>query len=414
MLVCGILADRFGRKLTFVLSSLVLFAGGIGIAFVKSLGTLNICRFILGFARQSTYINGMVLGMEVLGPSKRAFAGMVICLLWCLGEFYLTFVAYFIRNWRYLEIAVSVPGIFLLSYWWLLPESPRWLISRGRDKEAMAVLQKIADSNKTPMPPIGDTKQLLEKDPQISLRHVFRSRELMKRLLIVALNIFVNVLVYYGVALNITNLSGDIFVNSAITYALEGLACGIALIVLGRVGRKPVYIATLLAGGVCCVLSVVPIMLGASAWVVTGLSMVGRFFIAISFAVIVIYGAELFSTFVRASAIGTCISFARLANLLSPYLADLALLVDSELKDALPLMVMGAPAILAALLALLLPETRGVNLPETVQDLETGIRSCCCREQEETSCPETTEREVEDPLTKAGRCDDIHVSTSVL
>ena len=60
----------------------------------------------------------LVTGMEVVGPSKRAWAGILIEFFWCMGEFLLLLLAYFIRNWRHLEIALSVPSIFLLAYWW--------------------------------------------------------------------------------------------------------------------------------------------------------------------------------------------------------------------------------------------------------------------------------------------------------
>ena len=59
-----------------------------------------------------------VAAMEVVGPSRRMFTGMGVYFFWCLGQLYLCFLAYFIRNWRYLEIAVSVPGIILLALWW--------------------------------------------------------------------------------------------------------------------------------------------------------------------------------------------------------------------------------------------------------------------------------------------------------
>ena len=57
-------------------------------------------------------------GMEIVGPSKRTFAGMAIEFVWCAGEALLLLMAYFVRNWRYLEIALSVPSIGLFFYWW--------------------------------------------------------------------------------------------------------------------------------------------------------------------------------------------------------------------------------------------------------------------------------------------------------
>ena len=63
-------------------------------------------------------ISTLFTGMEIVGPSKRAWAGILIEFFWCLGEFLLLPFAHFFRNWRHLEIALSVPSIFLLTYWW--------------------------------------------------------------------------------------------------------------------------------------------------------------------------------------------------------------------------------------------------------------------------------------------------------
>ena len=55
----------------------------------------------------------------------------------------------------------------------------------------MAIFKKIADSNNTKMPAIDDATELLEKGMQLSVRLVIRSREMMKRLLIVLVNVLV-------------------------------------------------------------------------------------------------------------------------------------------------------------------------------------------------------------------------------
>lgn len=60
----------------------------------------------------------LVPGMEIVGPSKRTFAGIAIQIIWCIGELLLLLCAYFIREWRYLELAFAVPSIGLLFYWW--------------------------------------------------------------------------------------------------------------------------------------------------------------------------------------------------------------------------------------------------------------------------------------------------------
>nr|KAG5706948.1 hypothetical protein BaRGS_021454 [Batillaria attramentaria] len=367
--ICGFLSDRFGRKVSYYLGGVTLVAGGFGIAFTQHIVAFNILRVFLGFARMSIVINCVILGLELVGPSKRTFAAMFMEYVWVAGEYLLILFAYFIREWRWLEIAVSIPSIIMLFYYWLLPESPRWLASRGRMDEAMKVLEKIAASNKKQLPNIADGKQLLERDATVSLRHVFQSSELVKRTLILFGNIFVNAVVYYGLTLNITNLSGDIYVNLTINVTLELVGYLAPYYLLDKLGRKPVYCTSIIMGGVFCTCSFLPVILGSPNWVVLLLSYCGRFCISCAFAVIYLYGPELIPTSVRASVMSAAVTFSRIGSLLSPYLADAGILAGGKYRDVLALIVMGLPAVIVGLLALWLPETAGRKLPETIEDL---------------------------------------------
>ena len=74
---------------------------------------------------------------------------------------------------------------------------------------------------------------------------------------------FIIVMVYYGLTLNITNLSGNIYSNFAVNIAFEVLAYIAPYLLLDRVGRKPVYCASILLAGAACVMSVLPVLLAA-------------------------------------------------------------------------------------------------------------------------------------------------------
>jgi OCT family organic cation transporter-like MFS transporter 4/5 len=56
--------------------------------------------------------------MEIVGPSKRVWAGIVIEYFFAIGLVVLAGVAYALRDWVYIEIATSVPAAFFLLYWW--------------------------------------------------------------------------------------------------------------------------------------------------------------------------------------------------------------------------------------------------------------------------------------------------------
>ena len=61
----------------------------------------------------------------------------------------MTILAYWLRSWWKLQLAFAIFSLFLVLYYFWVPESPRWLIEKGRTKEAKAVLLRIAAINRT-------------------------------------------------------------------------------------------------------------------------------------------------------------------------------------------------------------------------------------------------------------------------
>jgi len=57
-----------------------------------------------------------------------------------------------LRHWYTLSLATSVPFILLFSYYWIIPESPRWLLSKNRIDEAEAIVQQMAKINGKTVP----------------------------------------------------------------------------------------------------------------------------------------------------------------------------------------------------------------------------------------------------------------------
>ena len=61
----------------------------------------------------------------------------------------MTILAYWLRSWWKLQLAFAIFSLFLVLYYFWVPESPRWLLENGRTKEAKAVLLRIAAINRT-------------------------------------------------------------------------------------------------------------------------------------------------------------------------------------------------------------------------------------------------------------------------
>lgn len=86
--------------------------------------------------------------MEIIGKSWRAAITILYQIPYSLGHMSLAGLAYWFRHWKHLQIAMTLPSIILLGYWWVVPESPRWLLAMGRQKAACKVLRTAAKYNK--------------------------------------------------------------------------------------------------------------------------------------------------------------------------------------------------------------------------------------------------------------------------
>ena len=60
----------------------------------------------------------LVSVMELVGPSYRMIAGIALELFWACGAIVLALLAYLIRDWRYLNLAVSLPALLFIPYVW--------------------------------------------------------------------------------------------------------------------------------------------------------------------------------------------------------------------------------------------------------------------------------------------------------
>lgn len=147
----GKMADFFGRRKYLIYLSFVFFIGALLSAAAPNVTSLLIARFILGFAvggasvTAPTFISevaptemrGRLTGLNevaiVIGQLAAFAVNAVIGLIW----------GHLPEVWRYMLLVQALPSIFLLIGMWRAPESPRWLISKNRREEALAILKQI-------------------------------------------------------------------------------------------------------------------------------------------------------------------------------------------------------------------------------------------------------------------------------
>ncbi|XP_041370295.1 organic cation transporter protein-like [Gigantopelta aegis] len=199
---------------------------------------------------------------------------------------------------------------------------------------------------------------------------MFTSPVLLLRCVIIFFNWLAIYVIYYGIGLNVGNLSGNVYLNFIISSLVELFAYTTLLFVMDKTGRKKIYLVSMLLGGIACLATIFPLIYGTEAhtWVTITLSVVGRFGVSSAFGIIYVFSAELFPTVIRQSGMGSGCIFGGLGGMIAPYISDLGILLGGHHASVLPLVVFGGITVFAGLTSLGLPETQNRKLPETIED----------------------------------------------
>ncbi|XP_037004272.2 solute carrier family 22 member 13 isoform X2 [Artibeus jamaicensis] len=297
-LVFGPLCDWIGRKASALIQLLMFALIGLGLAFVPSFDLYLVMRFAVATAAAGYAITSASLTAEWVGPSRRTQA-MVLCLCgFSIGQMVLSGLAYGIRNWRLFQIASTAPVLLLFFYFWVLPESARWLLIQGRLEEAKRVIQKAASVNGRKLSPELLNQLGLEKTgPSGNALDLFRHPQLRKVTLILFFIWFVDSLGYYGLSLQVGNFGLDIYLTQLIFGAVEVPARYFGAFIMQKFGRRWSQLGTLVMGGLICITIIfIPADLPT---VSTVLAISGKFATTAGFTISYVYTAELFPTIIR-------------------------------------------------------------------------------------------------------------------
>jgi len=365
--VFGWSSDRFGRKATLMVTALFLVAGGSLPALVKLTPALfplfALSRFLSGCGHAGTFMTTFALALEYVGPKYRVLFGIIIETPFAIGGLLVGLVSYLgVKDWTMLSLVLSLPNLLLLSYWWLLPESPRWLIARGRIEQLQTDVNKTASINKTKAPKVEDCQIQDAKEPvKPSIIDLLRPTPILVRSLVMFFNWAVTNMCYYGLTSAASVLLDDIYLNYTLVILVEIPAHFVCVYLLDRWGRRPLLgVCQLLAGTTCIAAG----LLSKYPTVQVVFALIGKFGATGSFAIVFVYTAELFPTDIRSTAVGASSTCARIGGLLAPQVAALV-----TVWEPLPLLILGSiSAIGGVLVFMFLPETLGEKLPESMEE----------------------------------------------
>ncbi|KAL4716177.1 hypothetical protein ACJJTC_013954 [Scirpophaga incertulas] len=367
-MVFGHLSDRYGRRMPFLAAVFLQLISGVTTAYSVNWYMFTALRFLLAVATGGTMVTSFVLTMELIGAKYREAVGIIYQIPFNLGHLSLPLFGYYLRDWSTFQLAISLPSVIFLSYYFLLPESPRWLMTAGRVNEAVKIMEIAAKRNNLPTESIATTTQKMsvemshKVEKHASFFALFRTPRLRARTIAICFNWFVCGICFFGVSQYIGHVSGNIFTNVAISAAIQVPGTIISIYANRLLGRKITLISSNCVTGLSCLLIIVVPQSGASHLT---LGCIGLWGMSISFATVYLYAGELFPTVVRNSGVGLSSTVARIGSMVAPFVATL-----SETSPWLPPLTFGIIPLIGAGLCIILPDTRGKKLPDTLEEGE--------------------------------------------
>lgn len=147
--VLGMISDVYGRRKGFLVSALVLGVAGVASSFSPNFIVLALCRMLVGAGLGGVPIV-ITLFTEFVPPSRRGMLSLCMQSSWAIGTGAQALLAWTILGsfgWRWFLFISAVPLFVLTALYPWVPESPCWLLSKGKIKDAERVIMKVASYN---------------------------------------------------------------------------------------------------------------------------------------------------------------------------------------------------------------------------------------------------------------------------
>ncbi|MEB2264563.1 sugar porter family MFS transporter [Priestia megaterium] len=260
--VGGRLADYNGRRKTILYLAILFFVSTIGCTISPNAAVMILCRFLLGLAVGGASVTVPTYLAEMSPAESRGKMVTQNELMIVTGQLLAFTFNAIIGNmlgenphvWRYMLPIAAIPAVFLFFGMLRVPESPRWLVSKGKNNEALTVLQKIRESTRAKSE-LQEIKSAYEQEAKME-KATFKdlTTPWVRRVVFLGIGIAVvqqitgvNSIMYYGTEI----LKDAGFQTEAALIGNIGngvisvLATFVGIWLLGKVGRRPMLITGL-------------------------------------------------------------------------------------------------------------------------------------------------------------------------
>lgn len=250
--LAAVTSDRFGRKKVLLGASVLFTMSSIGAALPRNLTEFVSARFVGGLAVGMASTLAPLYIAEISPARKR---GLLISLnqLAIVSGILLSYSVNYLltgigpSNWRWMFASATLPSVLFFFTLLLIPESPRWLVQKGRESEAASFLARIAGPQRGATE-IEAVKAAISEESGELLSPAFR-KPLVVAILIALFSQFtgINTIIYYGSLVFLEHVphqsaSTALWANVMIG-VINFAATIIGMSLIDRVGRKPLLMS---------------------------------------------------------------------------------------------------------------------------------------------------------------------------
>jgi len=390
-LMAGTLSDKYGRRTTLMGLSLVFMIGVLGSVLAPSVAVLVAMRFILGMAVGGASSTVPVFIAEMAGPARRArlvSQNELMIVSGQLAAYVLNALLAYLSDsphvWRYMLAISAVPAILLGIGMMMVPASPRWLASKGRMKEARAVMEQIRSSDRQIEIEMAEMQRLNDIDREQAGWSAVLGTPWIRKLLWIGIGLGfmaqftgVNAFMYFTpIILTSTGLG----TNAALTATIgNGVVSVIATLIgiwlIGKHGRRPMLM-TGLSGVILTQAALGAVLLWMPEGMLRSYAALGCilcFLLCMQMLIAPVYWllmSELFPMHVRGILTGTAVACQWIFNATVALLFPIAL---AHFGSATFFLFAGINVLSLLFVLTIVPETRGKSLESLERHLEKTL-----------------------------------------
>lgn len=325
----GWFTDKFGRKILYLVDLIAIVGFSVAQFWVESAWMLFIWRFLLGVAVGADYPIATAFLAEFLPRKHRGPLLGFMLVMWFAGAACAYIAGSLILHfggddaWRYVLASALVPGILFLFARAGTPESPRWLLSKGRKEEADRIIKQVYGPEYS-IANMGEQ----EKQNKLTVWSLFHSGY-GKRTLFVTIFWTCAILplfAIYSFAPTVLSALGvdenNTTLGSVVITIIFVLGCLLAMKLVNQMGRRPLLLHSFIWSGVP--LAGLGFFPDAAPMIIVLLFCVYALANGGAQVMQFVYPNELFPTEVRATAVGLGTSLSRIGTALGVYLVPLS------------------------------------------------------------------------------------------